>query len=285
MMATTQDQFITLGADVKINIVTTQTHVTGAHKPTLIFLHFWGGSSKTWSSMISLLSPTYPTLAIDFRGWGASTGPSRADAYSISDLAGDVQQVIRQRVVGDFVLVGHSMGAKVAQLLAGTYDSQSSNTKARLRAMVLVCPAPPTPLVLPDDMKDQQIHAYDNAGSAEFVVRNVLTASQLDQHTVDGLVQDMLRGNSHARAAWPAYAMGEDIRSGGWRVEVPGLVIAAEDDVVEPLERIRTEVVPHIKQAEFAIIKGSGHLLPVEAPQAAVESMQQFLQTLEPLAR
>lgn len=285
MMTTTQYQLITLGADVKINIVTTQTHVTGAHNPTLIFLHFWGGSSKTWSSMISILSPTYPTLAIDFRGWGASTGPSRADAYSISDLAGDVQQVIRQRVVGDFVLVGHSMGAKVAQLLAGTYASQTSHAEARLRAMVLVCPAPPTPLVLPEDMRDQQIHAYDNAGSAEFVVRNVLTASQLDQHTVYGLVQDMLQGNSHARAAWPAYAMSEDVLGDGRRVEVPGLVIAAEDDVVEPVKRIRVEVVQRIKQAEFAIIKGSGHLLPVEAPQAVTETMQQFLRTLEPLVR
>ncbi|KAK6222008.1 hypothetical protein LQW54_001229 [Pestalotiopsis sp. IQ-011] len=231
--------------------------------------------------MVSLLSPTYPTLAIDFRGWGASTGPSRADAYSISDLAGDVEQVIRQRVVGEFVLIGHSMGAKVAQLLAGTYDSQSSHAEARLRAMVLVCPAPPTPLVLPEDMKHQQIHAYDNAGSAEFVVRNVLTASKLDQHTVDALVLDMLQGNSHARAAWPAYAMVQDILSDGWKVEIPSLVIAAEDDVVEPVERIRTGVVLRLKQAEFAIIKGSGHLLPVEAPQAAAETMQQFLQTLE----
>ncbi|ETS77728.1 hypothetical protein PFICI_09790 [Pestalotiopsis fici W106-1] len=272
------NQLIALRSDVRINIATTEAQSPTSQEPTLVFLHFWGGSSKTWLPVITLLSPTYPTLAIDFRGWGASTGPGRPDAYSISDLAEDVRQIIRQKITGDYVLVGHSMGAKVAQLIAGMHAPEFAQIKANLRGVVLVCPAPPTPLILPQDMRDQQIHAYDSAESAAFVTRNVLTASKLEQAAVDALVRDMLQGNSHARAAWPAYAMGENVISDGWRLGAPCLVIAAENDRVEPVDRVRAEVLQRLEQAQFAIIKGSGHLAPVEAPHSIVEIVQKFLQ-------
>ncbi|KAF3015847.1 hypothetical protein E8E14_006371 [Neopestalotiopsis sp. 37M] len=256
------NQSIILHPDVTVNISDTETPNSVSKKPTLVFLHFWGGSSKTWLPVISLLSPTYPTMAIDFRGWGGSTGPDHASAYSISDLANDVRQIIRQKVIGDYILIGHSMGAKVALLMAGTHSSEP----------------PPTPLILPDDMREQQIRAYDNAESAEFVTRHVLTASPLEQPVVDVLVRDMLQGNRHARAAWPAYAMREDILSDDWRVDAPCLVLAAENDRVEPADRVRSEVLQRLPHAQFDVIQGSGHLAPVEAPRTIVESVQKFLQ-------
>jgi pimeloyl-ACP methyl ester carboxylesterase len=277
-MSTMTTQSVTLHPDVTINISSTETPDPASKKPTLVFLHFWGGSSKTWSPVISLLSPTYPTKAIDFRGWGASTGPDHASAYSISDLANDVKLIVNQKVTGDYVFIGHSMGAKVAQLIAGTHGSETAQAKAKLRGVVLICPAPPTPLILPEDMRDQQIHAYEKAEGAEFVIRHVLTALELEQHAVDALVRDMLQGNRHARAAWPAYAMGEDILRDGWRIDVPCLVLAAENDRVEPVDRVRTEVLRRLTHAQFDIIKGSGHLAPVEAPRTIVESVQKFLQ-------
>ncbi|KAK6081506.1 Fluoroacetate dehalogenase [Seiridium cupressi] len=287
-MATTESHSITVLPDVIINIVTTRPQSNGDARnspPALIFLHFRGGSSRTWSSIVPLLSPVYPTIAIDFRGWGASSGPADPDAYSTSDLADDVLAVIQKTDIAEFFLVGHSMGAKVAQVIAGRIASPTmtdpNGLRKNLRGLILIGPAPPTPLVLPGDMREQQVHAYGNAESAEFVARNVLTSAELNADTVTSLVQDMVKGNKWAREAWPAYVMGEDVSEWTGKIEVPSLVISAEKDVVEPTERVQREVVERLEKVQFVVLKGSGHLSPVEVPHGVADQMLIFLRGLE----
>jgi 3-oxoadipate enol-lactonase len=171
--------------------------------PTLLFLHYWGGSSNTWRRVIDFLSNDYPTVSIDLRGWGKSSGPQREDGYTISLMATDVEAVINEMGLKDYVLIGLSMGAKIAQLV-GAHRPEG------LRSIVLVSPAPPTPLRLDPAMEEQQNHAYDTSISASFVTRNVLTASVPSSKTIAELVADQLKGNKWAKKAWPAYGMGED---------------------------------------------------------------------------
>jgi pimeloyl-ACP methyl ester carboxylesterase len=91
-------------------------------------------------------------FAIDFHGWGYSTGPHSPAAYAISNLADDVQSLVTllpQITDTGFVLVGHSMGGKVAQLLA-------SRRPPGLKGVLLIAPAPAGPLILPsEEMKEQ----------------------------------------------------------------------------------------------------------------------------------
>jgi 3-oxoadipate enol-lactonase len=245
-----------------------------ASTPTLIFLHFWGGSSRTFTATISHLSPNFHAIAIDFRGWGQSTGPHLAEAYSIVDLATDIESLIPKLDIQDFILVGHSMGGKVAQLIAGR------NLVNGLRGVVLIGPAPPTPFSLPPDMKTQQLVAYSSPESAEFVVKNVLSSLKLTDETTTMLVEDMLRGNEFATAAWPNYAMGEDVLAATRSIKVPVLVIAGELDRVEPVERVRAEVVGIIEHADLVVVRGSGHLLPVEAPEKVAGYIESFVKNI-----
>lgn len=135
-------QFIDVAPDVRISaLISHPSHLSRQAKlPTVVFLHFWGGSSRTWSLVGPIVAQTYPTACIDFRGWGQSTGPKDVDAYSISALAGDVKVVLESLHLEAVVLVGISMGAKVAQLLATSLPAYL------VRGLVLVSPAPPTPL-------------------------------------------------------------------------------------------------------------------------------------------
>jgi 3-oxoadipate enol-lactonase len=249
-----QTKTLALSPETTINVT-----ISGTHGPALILLHFWGGSSRIYTQLTSNLSTDFRCMSIDFRGWGSSTGPHSPDAYSIAQLARDIETLIPKLDVKEFVLVGHSMGGKVAQLIAGR------GVLKGLKGLVLLAPAPPTPLVLPPDMKEQQIVAYSSTQSAEFVVRNVLSSSKLDDGVVSMLVEDMMKGNKFAKAAWPAYAMGEDIAEDAKRIDVPVLVIAGELDQVETVERVKSEVVRNVKGAELVVVQGSGHLLPVEA--------------------
>ncbi|OAA66891.1 Acyl-CoA N-acyltransferase [Niveomyces insectorum RCEF 264] len=312
-MATFRSEFVELSSDVCI-------HASISEKPlappdasstdadlTLVFLHYWGGSTRTWSRVVSAAAlRSHRTVSLDFRGWGGSTGPAAADAYGMAALAGDVEAVLaalyaRGLIGARVVLVGLSMGAKVAQVVAAhVLQGDRRNIEdggVRVVGAVLVSPAPATPLRLPPDMREQQMHAYDSAASASFVARNVLTVSfrggggDDDDDADDAapslpsfLVEDMLKGNPAARSAWPAYAMAEDVSATsleGLAEPPPVLVLAAENDLVEPLERVRTGVHSRIHGAQLEVIPGSGHLSPVEAPAAIAQRIQRFVDRIE----
>lgn len=90
------------------------------------------------------------------------------------------------------------------------------------------------------------------------------------------LVEDMLKGNKSAKAAWPEHAMGEDIVEQAEKINVPVLVIGGGKDIVEPVDRLRKEVLGRISGAELEVIEGSGHLLPVEYPELVARNIEDF---------
>ncbi|KAF5643741.1 alpha beta-hydrolase [Fusarium sp. NRRL 25303] len=239
--------------------------------PTIIFLHFWGGSSKTWSPVNDLIASSFSTVRIDFRGWGSSTGPLDETKYSILQLAQDIELVITKLALQEHIIIGHSMGAKVAQAIAGRKHVGG------LAGLVLLCPAPPTPLMLPEEMRDQQISAYDSAQNAEFVARNVLTAKSLPAGTIKGIVDDMLKGNPSAKVAWPRYAMNEDILKLAKTISIPSIIIAGGKDQVEPVDRVKTEVSGNISAAQFLVLEEVGHLALLEAPEEVAEIISDFV--------
>lgn len=282
-MATSRSESIELQPDVNINVIIREPDSPDKQKdrPTVVFLHFWGGSARTWSLVTPHVSTKYQTVAIDFRGWGDSTGPKNAEGYSITALAEDVEASIRVLRLEKIVLVGLSMGAKVAQLAASRLCS-SMKEEPELVGLILVSPAPPTPLRLPAGMREQQLHAYENRESAAFVAKHVLTASFQDKDLPGFVVEDMIKGNTRAREAWPAYAMEEDVSGEVGKISVPVLVLAAENDLVEPVERVRKEVCDQIPGAKLHILSGkqTGHLSPLDAPRAVAEHVIQSLEGL-----
>lgn len=204
MTASIQNKTIELQPDVKINVVLSVSSSAAPpnDRPAVLYLHFWGGSLRTWSHVNELVGARLSQPSpLDFRGWGGSSGPEAADAYTIQALSEDVEAVMAELgqrghigTVG-VVLVGLSMGAKVAQLVA-------ARAHHLVTGIVLVSPAAATSLCLPRDMREQQLHAYDNKESATFVANNVLTESYRDdKHLPAFVVEDMLKGNQWARAA------------------------------------------------------------------------------------
>lgn len=270
-------QVFQIQADVELHVV--QHGRPTPDRPTLIFLHYWGGSANTWSHLLNLLSPSHPALALDFRGWGSSKGPADPAAYTITHLATDVETLLQTHYshLEKFILVGLSMGAKVAQAIAGR-----GHLDRQLAALILLSPAPLTPLELPPPAREQQIHAYDNWTNAKFVARNVLLADpeKLPVALLKQTIGDMLRGNEYARAAWPAYAMREDLGDFSKKINVPVLVVAAALDVVEPLQRVQKEICARIHGARLRVVEGSGHLSPLEKAGDVAGHILEFLRTL-----
>lgn len=46
---------------------------TGTGEPALLFLHYWGGSARTWNAVTANLAGDFRCVAYDQRGWGSPT--------------------------------------------------------------------------------------------------------------------------------------------------------------------------------------------------------------------
>ena len=87
----------------------------GAGRPPLVILHGFLGSSRNWQTAGADLASRFHVCALDLRNHGASP---HADAMSYAAMAADVAAWLDARAAGPVTLVGHSMGGKVAMLLA-----------------------------------------------------------------------------------------------------------------------------------------------------------------------
>ena len=181
-----------------MNIITNgvRLHVEdhGQGPTVLVFLHYWGGSSRTWRDVIGALGSGVRCIAIDQRGWGQSDAP--AGGYALADLAADAEGVISAVGLERYILVGHSMGGKVVQLIA-------SRRPAGLQGLVLVAPSPPSPMALPLEVRRGMVHAYDDRASVIATVEQVLAGSPLQADRLERVVADSVAGAAPAKTAWP----------------------------------------------------------------------------------
>ena len=243
----------------------------GAGSPAFVFLHYWGGSSRTWRHVVDRLSSHFRTVAFDQRGWGRSEAP--ATGYALADLANDAEAVVGALALERFILVGHSMGGKVAQLLA-------SRQMRGLMGVALVAPAPPSPMGAPLAVRQGMVSAYDTGESVEATVAQVLAPNGLAPDDLAIVIADSQAGAAPAKAAWPLQASQEDISGVLADIAVPALVIAGEDDRVEPPDVLRRELLPRLPLAQLLVLPGVGHLSPLEAPDDIADLLRAFALSL-----
>ncbi|GLX50614.1 hydrolase [Streptomyces hygroscopicus subsp. hygroscopicus] len=244
--------------------------------PTLVFLHYWGGSARTWDLVVDRLAGR-DLITVDFRGWsrsGSMPGP-----YTLRRLADDTLAVVADAGVTDYVLVGHSMGGKVAQLVAATRP-------AGLRGIVLVAsgPAKPAGQATPE-YREALSHAYDSDESVAGARDHVLTATELPASVRARISADSRAAADAARTEWPLRGIAEDITEHTRVIGVPALVVAGENDRVEPVDVLRDNLVPYLSRADFTVIPTTGHLIPLEAPADLADVLTAFAPAARPPAR
>jgi pimeloyl-ACP methyl ester carboxylesterase len=93
-----------------------QLHIrkAGNTDPTCIFVHGWGGDSRLWLPLMLEISPHISSCAIDLPGHGLSNskGGPLEWASAVAEIAASAS--------GPVVLVGHSMGSRIAALAAAS---------------------------------------------------------------------------------------------------------------------------------------------------------------------
>lgn len=250
---------------LQVNGVDLNVVDTGGSAPSLIFLHYWGGSSRTWLPVIDHLSGDHRCVAIDFRGWGKSTRDSTD--HSLAMLATDVIGVVEKLGLEDFLVLGHSMGGKVAQLVAGRQP-------AGLKGLVLFAPAPPTPMRVPEEDRQGYVGLYQSRQAIADIVLGALTPHALPDAAREQIIEDTLCGSAAAKEEWPLRGMIEDISRETSSISVPVHIIAGGDDRVEPEASLREAFGKVLRQVSFSLIPGVGHMAPLEDPAKLAEAIR-----------
>jgi len=118
-------------------------------------------------------------------------------------MADDADAVVRTLGLTRYVLVGHSMGGKVARIIA-------ARRPEGLAGVVLVAPAPPTPMPVPEAQRASMLESY---GSREGVLQalSVLAGGPLPPELRKQVSEDTLAGAPEAKRAWTVRGMIEDV--------------------------------------------------------------------------
>lgn len=104
-----------IGAD---GFLTASLHAAelGDARRTIVFLHGFGGCHGMWGAIPAAFAGGCRTLAYDLPGHGKSLGFPEAGPAKVAVRA--ILADLDRRGVGDFHLVGHSMGGAIAVLIA-----------------------------------------------------------------------------------------------------------------------------------------------------------------------
>ena len=228
----------------------------GSGEPAFVFLHYWGGSGRTWQGVIARLETDARCLVLDQRGWGWSQALD--GRYDLDAMADDVEDVAAALGLERYVLVGHSMGGKVAQIVA-------ARGAAALAGLVLVAPAPPTPMPVPFEQREAMLASYQTREGAEQAI-SVLAGRPLSEAEREQVIADTLRGAPGAKREWTEHGMvaAVDARLSDFRG--PVTVLVGELDRVEQPDALRTAFARVLPQVSLEVLPNTGHLAPIESP-------------------
>jgi non-heme chloroperoxidase len=250
-------------ADDGVKIAYT-TKGTGARK--VVFVHGWMVSSRVYTDLLERLDAEGRTFLVpDLRGSGASDRPG--SGYTLERHMADVVAAADHAGAERFIVVGHSMGGQLAQLIAATHPG-------RVDGVLLLTPVPASGLPIPEDAAG----LFRSSGGNRDAQRTILNLAtkQLDDAAKERLLDD-------AGAVAPqAVKEGFDAWSrGGFEGKLaastaPTLVLATDDPFLPPA-LLREKVCGPIQGARLAHLPGPGHYPQVERPAETAAIVDAFL--------
>lgn len=228
----------------------------------VLLLHGQPGSARDWALVQARLDGT-TAIAIDRPGWDGSSRPTDLTGNAIAAL-----RALDRAGIQRAAIVGHSLGAAVAVLLAILHPE-------RVAALVLVAPSANTDsLYRLDHLLAQPVLGYV-AGAGALLTAGLLLATPpmrrrlarrlwLDERYLRGAGRSLL-----APATWRAFASDQrtlvfelpalEARLG--EIRTPTTIIAGSEDRLVPISATR-RLATQIRRAELVVLERASHLLP-----------------------
>lgn len=227
---------------------------------TLVFLHYFGGSADTWIPVTRLLPKPESCVTLDLPGFGDCPLTFNPSIHAYADW---ITATIVSRGIDRCVLVGHSMGGKLAMAIAAKQSRMRSSLS--LDGLLLVAPSPATtePMSMADKDELTCLHPSKRCGEKMLRSSAMLT---LDPSFQKRVIDDASRASREAWHWWLYAGMTHSIADDVAAINLPVHVLASADDPVIPISCVKQDVVGLISNAKIDVVDGVGHLMPLEDP-------------------
>lgn len=224
--------------------------------PTLVFLHALGMSAASWQLVRERL-PNRQSVAIDLPGFGSAN--TEGDG-GVGEMVDAVLPVVAR--IGPCVLVGHSMGGKIATIVAAKAGDS-------VAGIVLVAASPPAPEPMDEERRAAMIGWFAQGSitqedAAAFVDANC--AARLPPLLRDRAIADVRRSGPAAWTGWLERGSREDWRAQVGTVAVPALIVAGGEDGDLGEAAQRRSNLPHYPAGRVEVVADAAHLIPYEQP-------------------
>ncbi|MBN1953517.1 MAG: alpha/beta hydrolase [Anaerolineae bacterium] len=230
--------------------------------PAIILIHGAGGSRLHWPAALRRLPGT--VYAIDLPGHGRAGGSGRK---RIDQYAAGVVGLMNGLEIEQAVLIGHSMGGAIAQVVA---------LSAPRRVLALVLLATGARLrVAPALLNGLQ----QNATGAIQLITQWAWGPNAAPDLVAAAEQTMLGTDPQVLHDDFAACDQFDVRDQIDGIEAPTLILTGTEDQMTP-PRFGQWLQEHIASARFQPVEGAGHMLMLEQPGDVAASIEEFLQQL-----
>lgn len=254
----------------RIGTVRLHHAVTGDPAGTpVVFANPLGTDFRVWDRLLPLLPPGLRVLRFDMRGHGLSDAPE--GDYFMGDLVADAAGLMEATGFRGAVFVGLSIGGVVAQGLAAERPdlvraAVLSNTAAKIGT---------------EETWRERI-ATVRAGGIDAIADGVMekwfTRRFREQRAdeVAGWRAMVTRTPLAGYVGCCAALAHTDLRESTAALAQPVLAIAGDADGSTPADLVR-ETAESIVGAEFALVRGAGHIPCVEQPEAVAAQITRFL--------
>jgi pimeloyl-ACP methyl ester carboxylesterase len=242
----------------------------------ILFLHGFGSSLQTWDAWTKGLSSEYRVISIDLPGFGL-TGEDPSGIYTDQRSVEVLEAFLKELQIPKVVMVGNSMGGKLAWQFTAQYPDQVSK-------LVLISPdGYASPGI--EYGKKTEIPAIANLYryffSKSFLVMNLEPAYANPKALNDGLVNryyDMMLapGVRGAILARMQQTILRDPVPSLSKIQAPTLLMWGEKDAFIPISNSEDylKVMPNVKRVTLPNI---GHLPQEEQDGIGLQALKEFL--------
>ncbi|MGW0750832.1 alpha/beta fold hydrolase [Streptomyces sp. NPDC002587] len=243
--------------------------VQGSGSRRALVLHNWFGDRSSFDPVRAYLDDdAFGYAFLDCRGYGEAIDTE--GAFTMEEVAADALAVADHLGWETFSVIGHSMGAKAAQLML-------LDAPARVRSIIAVSPVPASGFPLEGETWELFAGAAKNPGNRRAIIDNT-TGGMRDDAWLDAMVGRSV-GNSSATAfrayldSWAHDDFHEHVKG----IPVPVLLVVGANDPALGAEAMRATWLRWYPKAELEVLPDAGHYAPEESPEALAALVEQFL--------